>query len=191
MKYKQSPRIQKWLRPIAIGAAIGVVMVTYPAVAQNLRDNSLLGTPLSRSVSVAWNVNKEQTKLSATPEIVVYRSPSCSCCGGWIDYMKKQGFQTKVILTSDIEAVKQKYSVPDRLASCHTAVVNGYVIEGHVPVNDVKRLLQEKPNIAGISVPEMPVGTPGMEAGDRRDPFTVFSFDKNGTAKVFNKYPSS
>ncbi|PSM49647.1 DUF411 domain-containing protein [Chroococcidiopsis sp. CCALA 051] len=191
MKHKQSTKIQKWLRPVAIGAAIGIVMVTHPAVAQNLGDNSLLGTPLGRLVSIDSNVNQERTKLSTTPEIVVYRSPSCSCCGGWIDYMKKQGFPTKVILTSDIEAVKQKYRVPDRLASCHTAVVNGYVIEGHVPVNDVKRLLQEKPNVAGISVPEMPVGTPGMEMGNRKDPFTVFSFDRQGRAKVFNKYPSS
>jgi len=190
MKHKQSMKIQKWLRPIAIGAAIGVIMVTYPAVAQNLGDNSLLGTSLSRSVSVARNVNKERIKLSATPEIVVYRSPSCSCCGGWIDYMKKQGFPTKVILTSDIEAVKQKYGVPDRLASCHTAVIDGYVIEGHVPVDDVNRLLQEKPNVVGISVPEMPVGTPGMEMGDRKDPFTVLSFDRQGKSTAFNKYPS-
>ena len=105
--------------------------------------------------------------------------------------MKKQGFQTKDLLTSDLEAVKQKYKVPDNLTSCHTAIIDGYAIEGHVPANDIKRLLQEKPNVAGISVPQMPVGTPGMEAGDRRDPFTVFSFDQKGRAKVFNEYPSA
>ena len=194
MKYKQPAKVQKWLRLIVVGAAIGVVMVTYPAVAvaERLEDDSSLGTLLTQSVSVDRNVKNERAILSAKGrQMVVYRSPSCGCCGGWIDYMKKQGFQTNVILTSNIEAVKQKYSVPDRLASCHTAVVNGYVIEGHVPVNDVKRLLQEKPNVAGISVPQMPVGTPGMEMGDRKDPFTVFSFDRQGRAKAFNQYSSS
>ena len=194
MKYKQPTKVQKWLRLIVVGAAIGVVMVTYPAVAvsERLEDDSSLGTLLTRSVSVNQNVKNERAILSAKErEMVVYRSPSCGCCGGWIDYMKKQGFQTKAILTSDIEAVKQKYHVPDRLASCHTAIIDGYVVEGHVPVHDVKRLLQEKPNVAGISVPQMPVGTPGMEMGDRKDPFTVFSFDRQGRAKAFNKYPSS
>jgi hypothetical protein len=191
MKHKHPIKVQKCLHPIVLGAAIGVVTVTYPAVAEKLEAHSLLGTPLSRVVNVNQNVKNGQTKLSATQEIVVYRSPSCGCCGGWIDYMKKQGFQTKDLLTSDLEAVKQKYKVPNKLTSCHTAVINGYAIEGHVPANDIKHLLQEKPNVAGISVPQMPVGTPGMEAGDRRDPFTVFSFDKKGTTKVFNKYPSS
>ncbi|MDZ4878009.1 MAG: hypothetical protein CLLPBCKN_007444 [Chroococcidiopsis cubana SAG 39.79] len=194
MKYKQLTQVQNWLRPIVVGAAIGVVMVTYPAVAvaERLKDDSSLVTLLTQSVSISQNVKNERAILPARGrEMVVYRSPSCSCCGGWIDYMKKQGFQTKVILTSDIEAVKQKYSVPDRLASCHTAVIDGYVVEGHVPVHDVKRLLQEKPNVVGISVPQMPVGTPGMEMGDRKDPFTVFSFDRQGRAKAFNKYPSS
>lgn len=205
MKQKQSTAwLQKWLRPIAAGAAVGVVVTTYPAVAVFGKSGSgapisnpqavsqALGAVTSKPVSVNWSVQHEQTALAAQARnITVYRSPSCGCCGGWIDYMKKQGFQTKDLLTSDLEAVKQKYKVPDKLTSCHTAVINGYVIEGHVPANDIKRLLQEKPNVAGISVPQMPVGTPGMEAGDRRDPFTVFSFDKKGTAKVFNKYPSS
>jgi hypothetical protein len=118
----------------------------------------------------------------------VYRSPDCSCCGGWIKHLKAQGFEIKDFPTPDIEAVKQKYNVPDNLASCHTAIVNGYVIEGHVPAQDIKRLLQEKPNSLGLSVPQMPVGTPGMEMGNQKDPFTVFSFDNKSRVAVFNKY---
>ena len=96
MKYKQPTKVQKWLRLIVVGAAIGVVMVTYPAVAvsERLEDDSSLGTLLTRSVSVNQNVKNERAILSAKGrEMVVYRSPSCGCCGGWIDYMKKQGFQ--------------------------------------------------------------------------------------------------
>lgn len=86
-----------------------------------------------------------------------------------------------------MNALKQQYGVPNDLASCHTAVINGYVIEGHIPADDIKRLLAEQPMVAGIAVPEMPIGSPGMESGDVREPFTVFSFDKQGT-EAFNQY---
>lgn len=125
------------------------------------------------------------------PDAIVYHSPDCRCCGGWMNHLKAQGFEIKDFLTPDIEAVKQKHNVPDNLTSCHTAIVDGYVIEGHVPANDIKRLLQQKPNIAGLSVPNMPVGTPGMEMGNHKDPFTVFSFDNSSKVAVFNQYPAS
>lgn len=121
-------------------------------------------------------------------KITVYRNPSCSCCGGWMDYLTTQGFQPRNVLTSDMNALKQQYGVPNDLASCHTAVINGYVIEGHVPADDIKRLLAEQPTVAGIAVPQMPIGTPGMESGDVREPFTVFSFDEQGNTKAFNQY---
>ena len=122
-------------------------------------------------------------------EITVYRDPFCSCCEGWIDYLTNQGFQPTSVKTSTIDTLKQQYGVPNDLASCHTAVINGYVVEGHVPADDIKRLLAEQPkDVAGISVPGMPIGTPGMESGDVREPFTVFSFDKQGNTEVFKKY---
>jgi hypothetical protein len=121
-------------------------------------------------------------------KITVYRNPSCSCCGGWMDYLTTQGFQPRNVLTSDMNALKQQYGVPNDLASCHTAVINGYVIEGHIPADDIKRLLAERPTVTGIAVPEMPIGTPGMESGDVREPFTVFSFDQQGNTKAFNQY---
>ncbi|MBV8887347.1 MAG: DUF411 domain-containing protein [Chroococcidiopsidaceae cyanobacterium CP_BM_RX_35] len=129
--------------------------------------------------------------VQAAPEalkITVYRDPSCSCCGGWMEHLNTQGFQVKNVLTSDMNALKQQYRVPNDLASCHTAVINGYVIEGHVPANDIKRLIAEKLNAAGIAVPGMPIGTPGMESKNVRDPFSVFSFDQKGEAEAFNQY---
>lgn len=120
-------------------------------------------------------------------KITVYRNPSCSCCGGWMDYLTTQGFQPRNVLTPDMNALKQQYGVPNDLASCHTAVINGYVIEGHIPADDIKRLLVQ-PTVAGIAVPDMPIGTPGMESGDIREPFTVFSFDEQGNTKAFNQY---
>ena len=125
---------------------------------------------------------------SKSSAINVYRDPSCSCCGGWIDHLAAQGFQPTSIATSNMETLKKQYGVPDGLASCHTAVIDKYVIEGHVPVEDIKRLLVEKPNVTGIAVPGMPIGTPGMENGDRKDSFTVFSFDKQGKTAAFNRY---
>ena len=97
-------------------------------------------------------------------EITVYRDPSCTCCGGWMKHLTAQGFQPRNVLTSEIYTLKQQYGVPDNLVSCHTAVINGYIVEGHVPAAEIKRLLAEKPDVAGLTVPGMPIGTPGMES---------------------------
>jgi hypothetical protein len=122
------------------------------------------------------------------PEITVYRDPSCSCCEGWMEHLETQGLQTTNVPTPDVDTLKQRYGIPDHVTSCHTAVIDGYVIEGHVPAEEIKRLLFEQPNIVGIAVPGMPVGTPGMESGDERESFTVFSFDEQGNTEVFNHY---
>ncbi|MEH2440788.1 DUF411 domain-containing protein [Nostoc sp.] len=179
---------QKLLLPILSRAVLTICLTTGVL--------GILGSTASMSnaqlVSTTKHIQDKQIPskpiaLNAT----VYHSPDCNCCGGWIDHLKTQGFQITDFPTPDIEKVKQKYNVPDNLSSCHTAIVNGYVIEGHVPANDIKRLLQEKPNVAGLSIPQMPVGTPGMEIGNQKDPFTVFTFDRNNSVAVFNKYPSS
>ncbi|MBE9562154.1 MAG: DUF411 domain-containing protein [Proteobacteria bacterium] len=123
-----------------------------------------------------------------TQEITVYRSPNCGCCSGWIKHLQEQQFSVIDIKTDDISKLKQKYGITAKLASCHTAIIGGYVIEGHVPAADIKRLLSEKPDIVGLAVPEMPVGTPGMEMGTRKDSFSVLTFDKNGKTTVFKHY---
>lgn len=121
-------------------------------------------------------------------EITVYRSPTCGCCGKWIAHLKENNFQIKDIVTEDMQEIKDKYGVPKEMASCHTAIIDGYVIEGHVPANDIKVLLKMKPAIIGISVPGMPVGTPGMEMGGKKDAYKVIGFDKNKQYQIFNSY---
>jgi hypothetical protein len=121
-------------------------------------------------------------------EIEVYRSPTCGCCSKWIDHLKEKQFIVKDYVVDDVQLVKDKNGVPKKMASCHTALVNGYVVEGHVPAKDIMRLLKEKPKVVGISVPGMPVGTPGMEMGGRKDPYEVVSFDKDNNYQVFSKY---
>ena len=132
---------------------------------------------------------KAETLSADKPiDIVVYRSPTCECCGKWLEHMKKNNFNVKDIVTDDVQAIKKKYGVPEAMASCHTAIVDGYVIEGHVPANDIMKLLKTKPKIVGIAVPGMPSGTPGMEMGDRKDSYNVMSFDKENHYEIFNSY---
>lgn len=121
-------------------------------------------------------------------EMTVYRSPTCGCCGKWLEHMKQNGFKVKDVLTEDMDSIKRQQGVPDNLKSCHTAVVGGYRVEGHVPASDVRALLEKKPAVSGISVPGMPVGTPGMEMGGRKDPYAVVQFDKSGEPAVFHDY---
>ncbi|MBE9066472.1 DUF411 domain-containing protein [Leptolyngbya cf. ectocarpi LEGE 11479] len=121
-------------------------------------------------------------------EINVFRSPTCGCCGLWIEHMREAGFQVNDQITEDMAAIKEQYDIPDNLTSCHTAVVDGYVVEGHIPAADVARLLTENSDIAGIAVPGMPSGSPGMESGSYVESYTVFAFDKNGATTSFSEH---
>lgn len=122
---------------------------------------------------------------SALPSVTVYRSPTCGCCGKWVDHLRANGFEVTVRDVADVDAYKHKYGVPRNLASCHTALVDGYVIEGHVPADVVRRLLAERPEVHGLAVPGMPIGSPGMEQGNRRDPYEVVAFDQTGRVTVY------
>ena len=121
------------------------------------------------------------------PLITVYKSPACGCCGAWVEHLKKNGFNTRVHEVSDVTPYQVKYGVPESLGSCHTAVVGGYAIEGHVPAADIKRLLRERPKAKGIAVPGMPVGSPGMP-GPRKDPYETLLFDASGKYVVFERH---
>jgi hypothetical protein len=125
------------------------------------------------------------------PRVEVFKSPSCGCCGAWVDHLKAAGFPVKVIEVDDTTVTRKRYGLPDTFGSCHTGIVNGYVVEGHVPAAEVKRLLALKPVALGLAVPGMPVGSPGMEFGDRKDPYDVFLIDKSGRETVFAHYPKS
>ena len=120
--------------------------------------------------------------------MTVFKDPNCGCCNAWIDHMRKHAFKVSSRDTSDVAAVKKTGRVPSRLVSCHTAFVGGYVIEGHVPAADVQRLLKEKPKVAGIAVGGMPVGSPGMEMGDRVDRYDVVAFTRDGRTSVFARH---
>jgi hypothetical protein len=120
------------------------------------------------------------------PEITVYRSPTCGCCKKWEDHMRANGFVVKDVTMDDLSAIKAESGVTSNLKSCHTALVGGYVVEGHVPAADVQRLLKEKPRIVGLAAPGMPGAGPGMDTS--KDPYDVLAFDGKGGTTVWAKH---
>ena len=128
--------------------------------------------------------------LVQAAEVDVYRAEGCDCCGKWAEYLKQNGFKVRVhnLTPKRLARVKTEAGVPEQYASCHTAKVDGYVIEGHVPADDIKRLLKERPAAIGLSVPDMPIGSPGMEDGDKKEPYDVLLLKKDGTAEVYAKH---
>jgi hypothetical protein len=125
--------------------------------------------------------------LEANPVITVYRDPNCGCCAKWVKHLAANGFVTKVQDTPDMDAVKKNMRVPADLQSCHTAVVDRYVIEGHVPAADIKKLLASKESVQGLAAPGMPMGSPGMEGGTA-DKYDVIAFSTDGKKRVFAKH---
>jgi hypothetical protein len=125
---------------------------------------------------------------AAGPVIAVYKTPTCGCCGKWVDHLRAAGFTARVTDLRSTAEYRRKQGVPDQLASCHTAVIGDYVVEGHVPAADIRRLLKEEPKARGLAVPGMPMGSPGME-GPRREAYSVLLFHSDGRTSVFRKYP--
>jgi hypothetical protein len=121
---------------------------------------------------------------SSADVVEVYKSPTCGCCEKWVDHLEANGFEVHTTDLPDVAPVKAEKGVPRELASCHTALIEGYVVEGHVPAADIKRLLEERPDIDGIAVPGMPIGSPGME-GLRPESYDVVSFDDGAKVGVF------
>jgi hypothetical protein len=122
------------------------------------------------------------------PPITVYKSPTCGCCADWITHLRDNGLTVKVEERVNVGPVKRQVGVPKKLASCHTATVGGYVVEGHVPAEQIERLLRRKPSLRGVSVPGMPVGSPGMERGDYVEPYAVVGFTASGDTTVVARY---
>jgi len=138
---------------------------------------------------LALPLGLSSTQASAE-EITMYKSPSCGCCTGWADTLKTSGFTVVEKKSDDMDVIKQKYGISDKLASCHTALIDGYIIEGHVPAADVQRLLKEKPaGVVGLTAPGMPQQSPGMQP-DMLEPknYDVLAFDKDGNTTVFSHY---
>lgn len=127
-------------------------------------------------------------RAQARPIIDVVKTPSCGCCNGWIAHMRAAGFQVRVRDVPDTTPYARRLGVPDDLRSCHTASVGGYAVEGHVPAADVRRLLSARPQAAGIAVPGMPMGSPGMEHGSHRQPYQTILFTRAGRRSVFARH---
>lgn len=122
------------------------------------------------------------------PEALVYKSRSCGCCIGWVRHLEEHGFEVETIDTGDMNAVKKRVGLPLKLASCHTAIVNGrYVVEGHVPAAEILKLVESGADIKGLAVPGMPGGSPGMESAPAM-PYDVIAFDADGNTEVYAKY---
>lgn len=126
---------------------------------------------------------------AAAQVIDVHLSPTCGCCKAWVRHLERAGFTPRVIESSDMAATKRAFGVADTVQSCHTAVVEGYIVEGHVPASDIRRLLKERPVALGLAVPEMPVGSPGMEVpGVAPDKFETLLIGADGQTRVYGKH---
>lgn len=133
--------------------------------------------------ALLWDQSREPGAV-----ITVYKHPECNCCNKWIDHLEDSGFVVQPKMELKQAERQAALGVPKPMRACHTAVVDGYVVEGHVPAHDIKRLLRERPKARGLAVPGMPIGSPGMEQGARQDPYDVLLFDDTGQATVYEHH---
>ena len=148
-----------------------------------MKRRTFLAAVAAASAGAATGVHAAATKIE------VYRSAECGCCGVWVEHLRSNGFAPEVNMVQDTSAARAKAGIPAALGSCHTALVEGYAIEGHVPASDIKRLLEERPSAKGLVVPGMPMTSPGMDA--RRGPaWDVLLLAADGSTKVYSSYPA-
>lgn len=148
-------------------------------------DAAAAAGPAVAEAAPAEYVDASQPAGANPPLVAVYKSPTCGCCESWVGHMQSAGFPVKVHDTQDLGPIKDKAGVPAGQGSCHTALVGKYFVEGHVPADDVKRLLAEQPDARGLTVPGMPQGSPGMEQGGISEPYDVLLVAKDGSTSVF------
>src|ERR1035437_669623 len=139
------------------------------------------------SVVIATVLSSASVWAQTLPTVDIYKSPTCGCCGKWIEHMKKNGFKVEIHEVSDIPAARKSLGMPDKLGSCHTSKIGNYVVEGHVPAADIQRLLKEKPKALGLAVPSMPPGAPGMDVPNAT-PYETLLVQADGTTRVFAKH---
>ncbi|MDY6799203.1 MAG: DUF411 domain-containing protein [Pseudomonadota bacterium] len=141
---------------------------------------------LAAALSLSGQVHSSEE--DKRDNVQVHKSPTCGCCDDWVKHMEDNGFDVQVTETNNLNPVKSEAGLTPALASCHTARVGDYVIEGHVPASDVRRLLANAPMASGLAVPGMPAGSPGMEMGDRRERYQVLLFNEQGQTRVFSEH---
>lgn len=150
------------------------------------RTLALLGAGLA-AACVAVGVRPRRVGAAGLPAVVVYKEPNCGCCGIWTDYLRSHGFTVRVVMTDDLDRIKREARVPYDLQTCHTAFIGDYVVEGHVPVPAIMRLLAERPAVLGVAVPGMPAGSPGMPSNDP-EPYRAFTFTANGQFRAYMSF---
>ncbi|WP_420125395.1 DUF411 domain-containing protein [Longimicrobium sp.] len=167
---------------LALGACNGAGKADPAPAAES---GAASASPAGQTVASASQPGQAAASAQGT-RMVVYKTPTCGCCRSWVDHMQAAGFAVEVHDMPDVAPVKQEHGLPGHLASCHTAIVDGYVVEGHVPADVIRRMLAERPQVAGIAVPGMPAGSPGMEVpGGRKDPYDIIAFSKDGKVSVY------
>ena len=159
------------------------------AMIKTMTINSFLMTGLFilSVVVVAFQPSSPVYADNALPEITVYKTPTCGCCGKWVAHLENNGFKVNAINKNDLSSLKQQLGIAPSLQACHTAKIGNYFVEGHVPASDIKKMLASKPDIQGITVPGMPMGSPGME-GSRKDNYNVLAINKNNSVTIFNSH---
>lgn len=143
---------------------------------------------LALGLMAALGFSTTALAAGAAQSIHVYKSPTCGCCTDWVKHLEENGFEVEVTETNNLNPIKADAGLTPALASCHTAFIGDYVIEGHVPASDIQRLIADAPKATGLSVPGMPMGSPGMEIGDRKDHYKVILFNGAGQTRVFAQY---
>lgn len=144
----------------------------------------LLGSGLAAGIAVFAG---RSALAEVLPTVTIYKNPACGCCGIWTKYLQARGYKVKVLMRDDMEPIKLRAGVPDDLATCHTAFIEDYVVEGHVPLPAIRKMLNERPKILGIAVPGMPAGSPGMPTVNK-EPFQAIAFDADGNQSVYMSF---
>ncbi|MEX1994814.1 MAG: DUF411 domain-containing protein [Steroidobacteraceae bacterium] len=162
-----------------------VMMTSLAGCARDPAPDAETGSTAAPAAAVAEESAAAAAANAGLPQVVVHKSPTCGCCQAWAEHMQDAGFPVETRDTQDLDTIKAEVGVPFGQGSCHTARVGKYFIEGHVPADDVKRLLAEKPDARGLTVPGMPIGSPGMEQGEIREPYDVLLVARDGTTTVF------
>lgn len=150
--------------------------------------NLIGGIALFAIFAVLVLINPKSTEADASlPVVTVYKSPTCGCCGKWVKHMESNGFKVVTKNSNNLDSIKKRLGINQEFQSCHTAKIGNYIVEGHVPASDIKRMLTEKPTINGLAVPGMPMGSPGME-GHRKDNYNVLAINKGKVTAVFSSH---
>jgi hypothetical protein len=168
----------------ACAAVAALAACNRPAPARNAPADAASAPEAGVAAKSAEAAQLAAAQPEQGPLVTVWKSPTCGCCARWVDHMRAAGFRVEVHDTDALEPVKREHGVPGHLESCHTARVEGFTVEGHVPADVIRRLLRQRPEIDGIAVPGMPMGSPGME-GPRKDPYDVIGFSRNGETFVY------